>query len=323
MPDSPTKDSINVNRLITGIVRGYSNEQYLADSVMPGIKVKKTRGSFARFDKSNLRLALNTGYVATAKEKAKEFGFGTSTATYITRLHKVRAFVDPEEITDEDDPFDVKNDLAFGMAEALKVEKEVAFAALIAASGNYAAGHKTASGKFWSDYTAGSTGATGPLMQVLSGANQTREDTGQYPNTLVVGAVSHFVLMRHPDVTDSVKYVELMTVMNASKALAALFGVADYRVEGAVNVTSGFRPESHAETVADIMGDTAALFIASRTQNKRATMFGCQIQHQLYPNGDQYQDQARQNGTWIEVRDRYQFLSVDTSAGYLILDTNA
>jgi hypothetical protein len=324
VPDSPTKDNLNVNRLITSLVRGYSNEQYLADTVLPGLKVKKTRGTWARFDKSNLRAALNLGYIATAKQTATEFNFGTDTTTYITRLHKVRAFVDPEEIGDEDDPYDIENDLTFGMSEAMKVEKEVAFATLMFGSGNYAAGHKTVStGKKWSVYSAASTGEFGPLRQVLSAANHVRSKVGQYPNALVVGAKTHMVLLRHPDVTDSVKYVELMTVMNASKAMAALFGVNDYWVEGAIKVTSGFKPEAHTETVADIVGDKAALILRNPGQNKRATRFGAQVQHQLYPNGDRYPDRALMNGIWIEVRDRYQMLSVDNTAGYLFDDTNA
>ena len=315
----PLPSEMNINQLITEFALRFSNLEYAADRVLPGIKVKKTDGKYATYDKDSFR----TGGLRTLSsdtEVARTTSYGVGTATFSTELYRQSEVIGVLARENADQPFDPEQDATANLMELLAVDKEVRMATLVFGSGNYATGNKTAvaNSNAWANYTT-ATGAKGPVFQVYSAAEVIRGKVARMPNVLVLGAKSPRVLIRHPDVKDSLKFVQALTKANVEAALAALFGVDEYIV---VRAIKNIALPGETDSLSDVVADDAALIVRPARMTVKTVAHSAQFQHRLFPNGDKWVEKSRMNATVVEVRDNYVFKSVSTSAGYLFKTTN-
>ena len=309
----PLSTDTNINRLITGFARDFNNANLIADQVLTSVKVQKEQGKFARYDKDKFR----TGGInsqSTDKDIALVTDHGVDTDSYSTVLHRLAQVVGVLEGENADAPFNPLQDATENVMAQLLTEKETLFATAIIASGNYATGSKAAlvNSTQWSNYTT-ATGAIGPVHKVHSAIDTIRGLTARRGNTLIVSADVHTQLLRHPDVTDSLKFVQTLMVTNISAALAGVFGVARYFILDAIKNTA---LEGESDSLSDIATKEVALLHVPERQTSKSVAHTVQFQQRMFPNGNRWTVDERMGATIIEVRDNYVFNLVDDTAGF-------
>lgn len=201
MPQPGISD-VHQNAVMTQLSIAYKNPRYIADQVLPGIKVAKqaddyyifTKGDWFR-DEADLRApgtrAKRGGYTLDTDEySCKEYAFAKELPDEVRE--NADAVLNPEIEATE-----FATDRVM-----LKIERELAAAIFVA---GVWANDKTGGTDFtvWSDYDN-----CDPIGDVDGWKDTIHKSTGMEPNRLLIGREVWSKLKRAPDILELVKYVE-------------------------------------------------------------------------------------------------------------------
>lgn len=316
---------MQVDKLVTSFALKHSNHRYIADLVMPARPSARTTGVYYKYDRS--AISVNAVDVSTASktgytEETNFVDMDVSSGSYTLSLRGFAEMIGKDQIMDAGDPVTPIEDAAFNIREKLLLAKEIDFKDLIGATANYATGNKVdlKNSLQWGLYGT-ATGANGPIRQVHSGTLVIdRKAGGGGRKVMVVTADSHSVVLRNPDVTDSIKYVAMTTKATLSNAMADLFGVDEYMVFKAIQNAA---EEGATESLTFVASDFAAILTQPARQTPKSVAYGIQFQRTGMPVGTRRTDPSRKGATIVEVMDEWAFELVDNTAGYIIKDTLA
>ncbi|MDB4311884.1 hypothetical protein N9937_00500 [bacterium] len=315
----PLAQDMNINQLITGFARRYNNEEFLAERILPPVPVTKLIGKYARYDKDNLRTK-NLKRLSGARGRAPVVDYGVDNATYSCEIYRLAGMVDSTENSQADAPFQPEADTTANVQDLMSIAKEKDMVDQVFASGNFASGNKTAlaASTYWD--AAAATGPAGPVKQVLSARSVVLTKVLRKPNLMVVGETTHTTLLTAKDITERLKFVQAITVAGVENALASIFGVSEYLVEKAVENTA---VEGDTDSLSLLVADKAILLVRPTVQSTKTVAHSVQFRQNQFPNGDMWNQREEMGTKYIEVRDAYDMTTVDSSAGYIFVNTNA
>lgn len=253
---SPTAGDVHVNKMLSNISIGYSNEEYIADQVFPIVMVDKqsdiipayTQDYWFRDDAS----LIPEGGVAP------DIGYEVDTsATYYCQEYGSRHFISDKRRANQDTPFDADREATMLVTEKLFIRRERAFVSSFCTDSVWGT-DKDGGVDFvkWSSF-----GSSDPITDVRDYKRTVRRLIGRDPNTLVLGDMTYDKLMDHPDVLDRIKYTE--RGIATTELLAALFDLDRVLVGRSIYASAdeGASTQTYAANWDD---DALLLYVAQR-----------------------------------------------------------
>jgi hypothetical protein len=300
-----------IDPILTGIARGYSNNQFVGGILFPTVTVKARGGKIIQFGKEAFMLYA-TG--RSPGQNTKRVTFGFAGAPFTLEQHSLEGVL-PMETREEASAvpgIDLAASTVRGVQDIIELRKEKAQADIARNPANYAASNKVtlAGTSQWSDYS----GTSDPVANIEFGKETIRQKIGKKANVAVIGALVFSTLKNHPKVIERMKYTGRDTA--TPELLAALFQLEKVVVGEAVF-------SDDAGNFADIWGRDVVLAYVDlgSVAEKGKPSYGYTYQLEGYVQVEEpYYE--RNPKSWIyPVTDELAPVMAGADAGYLI--TNA
>jgi hypothetical protein len=311
---NPTLGSAKVDKILTQFSQMYRNDTYIAEQVLPVLKVKEKSGQYAKYNKENLRAYVDNIYRAPGT-RAHTVDYSVSQGTYTCREHAIEKRVPDEFKNNTDNPYDAKRDATAVIMDNIWVNQELALATTMR-DATVLTSNTTLSGTDqWSDYAN-----SDPIGDIETGIAAVRSLTAKRPNTAVMGHDVWLKLKYHPDVREQVKYTGNGRFSDAAfgSFIKEFFSLDNVFVGAAIYDTA---VEGQTASLSDIWTKDFWLLY----QNKRPTLMSATFGYTL-SDTPRYVDQYREESTKsdvVRVQYSYDQNIFDVNLAYLINDAIA
>lgn len=304
----PTLNQTHKNAALSNLSIAYTNGMFIGDMIAPRVKVRKESDFYYVFDKSNLRVEES---VKSEKGEANKIDYSLSTGNYQVIVHALEGLVTPRLIANADDALSPLQDMTEILTEKLMIEREKAVLDMVLGSANFASGMKSTTGI---PILNGSSGDV--VAMVMSGHGQVAKKIGRRPNTVVMDADTFLGLKTNTTILDRTKYTSAAAI--TEEIFARLFEVDNVYVAWNVRNTA---KEGQTDSLAFTAGEGLSLIYVEKNPALRKPTF-C---YTFYTNDriveTRQADNIETGAKYVRVIDSWQVKSIDTSAGYLLLNT--
>lgn len=206
----PTREDVHIDSYMSNISIAYRNDSYIADKILPRIKVEHKSDKYAKYTKA--AWFRNEAQVRAPGNKPPEADYALDTAGTYDCLPWSMAKRVPYEVRDNaDDPIRPEQEAVEWCTDKIMLAAEIRAAAqLFDAATNFVSYTATAAALTGGGQVAWSTFATStPRKDIEQMRDNVRSQIGRYPNTMVMGAAVWKALKQHPDYQDAIKYTQL------------------------------------------------------------------------------------------------------------------
>jgi len=299
---NPTEKDVHVDAVLSGVSVRYTNEEFIADQVMPVIPVKKESDKYYIYTRA-WKLPQSK---RAAGAEANEVEWNVDTDTYQTEEYALKDLI-PDRVRDNaDNPLDMDVDTTENLTELIQLGREKRVADVAFAAGTYGSQTSALAGaNRWDDY-AGSD----PIGDVRTAKATVHAATGKMPNTLVIGYQAHLKLLDHPDILERIKYTQKGII--TADLLAQVFEVDRYLIGKALYDST---QEGVAESLGYVWGKSVALLYAEASPGLKKVSFGYQFQSRGFRTKKWRVE--RRDGDFVEAGEIRDEKVVAASCGYL------
>jgi hypothetical protein len=232
-----TRDDVYVDAALSQFSVGYKNTSYIADQILPVVRVNKPTGLYYVYDKASW--FRDEAAFQAAGTRAHRGGFDMSSQGTYTCLNYAFATPLPNEIRDQaDDALAIeRTSVEFATDMILRArERRVANALFNATTfSGYTAAAASLSGGTGVQWSTVAT--SDPIFDIEVTRKNIIGQIGMKPNVMIVGEDVHSVLRVHPAILEAVKYTSAVGVVPDAE-LARLFDVDKYLVGTSLVTTS-------------------------------------------------------------------------------------
>lgn len=297
------QQDVVIDPALSNVSIKYTNDSYIADMILPTVKVSKQTGKYYVYDKSNLRID-NTERAAGSG--ANEIDFGLTTASFSCDDHALKSFVADEVQDQAEAALNPLIDETETITEKLMLDRENNAATLLTTSGNYTNTSALSGTSQWSDYSN-----SDPIGDIRTARTTVHAATFKKPNTIIMGKQVFDMLADHPQIIERVKYSALGVV--TEELLARIFQVSKVLVGEAGKNTAN---EGATDALSYVWGKNVIVaYIAPRVGLKTLTL-GLTFEYGTR-EVKRWRDEDRE-GTYVRVgKDNYAQKLVAETAGYL------
>lgn len=300
-----TERDVVVDPALSNVSIKYTNDIFIADVLVPMLKVAKQTGKYYIYDKSNLRVDATA---RAAGAGANEIDFGVApTGTFSTSDHALKGFVSDEVQDQADSALNPLIDETETITEKLMLDRETNAANLLFSTTNITNNTTLSGTSQWSDYDN-----SDPIGDIRTARISVHQNTFKLPNTLVLGKQVYDILIEHPQVIERIKYSQLGIA--TPELLARIFQVDKVVVGYAGSLSS---KEGQTDVLAYIWGKYALVaFIAPQVRLRMLTLALNFVYSQR--TAKRWRDEDRE-GTYVRIgNDNYQMNIIAAACGYLI-----
>ena len=299
---NPTEKDVHQDAVLSGVSLRYSNDEMIADRVMPVIPVKKESDKYYTYTRA-WKLPQSE---RAAGAEANEVEWNVSTDTYQCEEYALKDLI-PDRVRDNaDNPLNMDVDTTENITELIQLGREKRVADIAFAGATYGTQTSALAGaNQWSDY-AGSD----PIGNVRTAKSTVHAASGKLPNTMIIGFQAHLKLLDHPDVLERIKYTQRGII--TADILAAMFEVDNYIVGKALYDST---QEGVAESLAYVWGKSVALIYAEASPGIKKASFGYQFQSRGF-RVKKWREEGR-DGDFVEAGEIRDEKVVAASTGYL------
>lgn len=223
MAEVTTRD-VHIDALLTNVSLGYSNQNYIADTIAPLVPVQKQSDLIPAYEQSHW--FRNHAALRAPGTPSQRGGFTLSNTSYVCRNY-AWGFDLPDEVrANTDSPYNMDRDATLYVTDKLQMQREANFATNYFTTGVWT-GDKTGAatgGDFvwFSDYAN-----SNPITTLTTYIDEVEARIGREPNKLVLGKQVWMQIMNHPRVLERTVYggtnsVPAMINVNAFAAMVGL-----------------------------------------------------------------------------------------------------
>jgi len=219
---------------------GFVQDQkdFVAGQAFPSIPVNNKSDVYFKYNRGDF--FRNTMQLRAPGSPAAAGGYKLTTLSYVANVWALKKIIDDQIRANSDSPLQPDRDATFYLTQQALVNRDVNWAAAYFASGIWGTdynGASTASGtnlQYWN-----SSGST-PLDDVLAAQLTIKQNTGYWPNTLVLSAYVYLKLLTNAQIIDRLKYGQTAPgpVTVSTSDLEALFKVKRVLVMSGIQTTS-------------------------------------------------------------------------------------
>lgn len=228
----PHLGQVHIDAVLTNVSVAYLQraENFIADRVFPVVPVSKKSDLYFTYTKNDW-LRDEAQRRADATESAGG-GYNVATDSYQADVWAFHKDVGDQTVANADSPLNPLREAAEFVTHRLLLRRELQFVSDFFGTGVW--GTDVAGGvdfTAWSDYTT-----SDPLTDIEDGKSTVLKNTGQEPNTLVLGYDVFRQLKNHPELVDRIKYTSSNTI--TTDMMAAMFDVDRVLVAKAIKATN-------------------------------------------------------------------------------------
>ena len=299
---NPTEKDVHVDSVMSGVSIKYTNDELIADQVLPVVPVKKESDKYYIYTR-NWKLPQSK---RAAGAEANEVEWNLSTSTYTTEEYALKDFIPDRVRQNADNPLDMDIDTTENLTDLIQLGREKRVADIVFGAANYGTQTSALAGaNQWDDY-AGSD----PIGDVRDAKAIVHAASGKMPNTMVIGYQAYLKLLDHPDVLERIKYTQKGLV--TADLLASLFEVDKILVGKALYDTT---QEGVAESLSYVWGKSVALVYAQKSPGLKQVSFGYQFQSRGFRT-KKWRVEGR-DGDFVEAGEIRDEKLVAAATGYL------
>jgi hypothetical protein len=313
----PSVQKVHLDKALTNISLGYSNEMYIADQIFLPVPVGKQSDRYYVYGKEMFRQHDDNRAPGT---EANEINWTLSLDTYFCEGHALRTPIADEEKQNADDEFNLETDGTELITEGILINKEVSAANMLLDATNYAANLKFSMGAAenpakWSDYTN-----SDPILDIQVAKERVHKLSGIRLNTLVISEPILNVLKRHPKILNLFSGITPVSIASLDQIKLAL-GV-DRILVGSALKSSATNP-AQTDTLSYIWGNSAVLAYVPARPGKKIQAIGYTFMWNKDGDGAvqvrKWYEQGRR-ATIIEAERWYSHKMISDVAGFLFAD---
>lgn len=272
-----------VDPVLTTVVQGYVQPEFVGNTLFPTIPVTKRAGLRIVFGKEDFAL-FDTRRAPGAATKRRNINYGNERySLYQDRLEGELPLEHVEESAGAG--VDLQAEASESTMRSIQLRLEYDQAAIATNAANYDANHKvTLSGTSqWSNASSDPSGSIRSWRQAI------RSTTGVFPNTMLLGPTIFDALAEHEQVKDKIKYTSAQSI--TTDAVAEMYGFEKVAIGSPtiLNETGDF---------ADIWGSVVILaYVPQSRRSIRQPSYGYTYTLQGYPIAEKpYYDENHR--TW-------------------------
>lgn len=300
-----TQRDVVIDTALANVSLKYSNETFIADQILPVVKVAKQSGKYFTYDKSNLRIDKT---LRAAGSPSNEVDYNlTLGGLFYADDHALKGFVEREIVEQAEVSLNPEIDETETITEKLLLDREAAAAALLTNASNITQNTTLSGTAQWSDYAN-----SDPIGDIRTARTTIHQNTFKKANTLVLSKPVYDVLVDHPAIIERIKYSQLGIV--TEELMARLFQVDKVLIGEAGSNTAN---EGQADSLGYVWGKHALVaYVAPQVKLKMLTL-GLTFTYKTRIV-EKWWDTDRK-GTYIRVGDDYYTqVIVAKECGYLI-----
>ena len=222
MAEITTRD-VHIDALLTNISLGYSNPNYIADTIAPLVPVQKQSDLIPAYDQSHW--FRNLAALRAPGTPSQRGGFTLSNTSYVCRNY-AWGFNLADEVRDNtDSPYNMDRDATLYVTDKIQMNREANFATNYFTTGVWT-GDKTGAAT-GGDFLWFSDTQANPITTILTYMDEVEGRIGREPNKLVLGKKTWLAIMQNPNVLQRTVYGGNNTVpaMINLQAFAAMVGL--------------------------------------------------------------------------------------------------
>lgn len=305
----PNLGDAKVDKLLTQFSQRYVNKDYIAEKILPPLKVKERTGKYAKYGTENLRVYTEQIYRAPGV-RAATIDYSVSQGSYNCLERALEKIVPDEFVANTDDPYDPKRDAVATILDVISLNQENALSTYMSDVANLTNNTTLTGTDQWSDYTNST-----PLEDIDVGISDLMAATGQRPTVAWLGFEVFRKLKSHPDVREQVKYTNGGQLSDSAfiQFLKEYFQLRDVWIG-----TSVFNSADEGQTavLSQVWGDHFWLAV----QSERPTLMGSTLGYTFLDTPsmvETYRDEPRV-GDVARVRKSYDQNVMDANLVYFI-----
>jgi major capsid protein E len=305
-----TTGDVYVDQALSNVSIKYTNDTFIADMMLPILKVAKMTGKYYVYDKANLRVDKTQRALGSP---ANEIDFGVDpTGTYSCNDHALKGFI-PDQIQDQADAaLNPLVDEVEAITEKLLLDRETNAANLLTSTGTMTQNVTLTGTAQWSDYTN-----SDPIGDVRTARTTIHQNTFKKPNVLLLGKQVFDILIEHPAIIERIKYSQLGVV--SAELLARVFQVDKILVGEAGSNTA---KEGQTDSLSYIWGKNAVVAYVSPQIRLKMVSLGVTFTYGVR-SAKRWRDEDRE-GTYVRIgNDNYIQVVLVANCGYLIATATA
>lgn len=299
------QQDVVVDPALSNVSIKYTNDTFIADFVLPMVRVAKQTGKYYVYDKSNLRVDKT---LRAAGSGANEIDTGLAPrGTFSCEDHSLKGFV-ADEIQDQADAaLNPLIDETENITEKMLLDRENSAATLLQNTSNLTQNITLASTAQWSDYSN-----SDPIGDIRTARTTIHQNTFKKPNTLIIGKQVWDILVDHPQIIERVKYSQLGVI--TEELMARVFQVDKILVGEAGQNTAA---EGQTDSLSYVWGKHAIVAYISQEIRIKMLTLGVTFTYSQR-TVKRWRDEDRE-GTYVRIgNDNYQQAIIAATAGYLI-----
>lgn len=309
-----TTQGVHVDKMLSQISVGYSNDMYICDKIFPVVTVEKQSDKYYVFGKERFRQ--HDDHRAPGTE-ANEITWAWSDDQYFCEGHALRHRIADEEMQNADDSFNLEADAVELITEGILMNREVAASQLVMSDTSYESDLvQTCDGttiKKWS------SADSDPILDVLKAKEKVHKKSGIRMNTMVMSEPVYNVLSQHPKLKALITGVQTQIVTMELIKLA--FGIDNIIVGSALKSTA--KNAGQGDVLGYIWGNSVAMLYIPARPGRKTPAFGYEFQWNKGGAGAiqarKWYDQGAQ-ATLVEAERWYSHKVVCKAAGFLFKD---
>ena len=317
----PAVQKVHIDKALTNISIGYTNEQFIADEIFKPVSVNKQSDKYYVYGMERFRQYDDLRAPGT---EANEISWTLSDDSYYAEGHALRHPIADEEKQNADAEFDLEADATELVTEGILLNKEIDAANKLLDSNNYhndlfiTLGASGSPAK-WSDYEN-----SDPILDIKKAKEAIHRKSGLRPNVLIISEPVKNVLELHPRLLEVIKYVQRGIV--TTDLMAAAFGVDRILVGSALksDVTNAGQVEpGQIEPLNYIWGNSAVLAYVPQRPGKKIPAIGYSFMWNKDGNGPVQVRKWYETGrraTIVEAERWYDQKIISNVAGFLFAD---
>lgn len=235
---NPTRADVHIDTLATQFSIAYKNPNglYIADQILPAIRVAKATGKYAVFDRASWFRDEASNRAPGARANLVEWAMDTA-GSYSCEEYAAAYLLPDETRENADNPIVPERTAAEFVTDKILLAREKRVADLLFNTTTFS-GYTAAlasltggAGVQWNTYET-----SDPLQDVEQMSYNVMQQVGYKPNTMVLGAEVYKALKQHPVLMDRIKYTQ-MGVMT-TELMASLFEMEKVLVGRAIYTAS-------------------------------------------------------------------------------------
>ena len=297
-----------VDPVLTTLATGYTNEQFVADQLMPYVLVDKEGGKIPLFGKEHFKVYSTERALRAKSNRINPADIGT--VDVALDEHDLEYPIDYRE--DAESAYPLQARATYATTEGIRLRHEVMVADMVQNPANFPAGNKIA--------LSGTSRFTDPASDpegVVSDAKAAvRAKIVKEPNTLVIGYSSWRVMKRHPQLKAILSTNRPRMVQLAD--LREIFEIENIIVGRAVKA-------SDSGVTTDIWGDNLVLAYVPKAKADERSPYEPSFGYTLRKKGNPVVDTRTEDAKVELIRntDIFRPFLLGAEAGFLVSDTNA